>query len=493
MKWNKLIIAIFVIFICFICSIYKVNASDMYQRDEIQVIGAQVRSVGNAGIRFVASVGEYDISDIKTYGIILAYGETEEEIYIDSVVNNKEVFICETDSVDDNGYYYVTLYDIPSTQYDVNVSARAYVKDVDGNIIYGQSHISRSLDEVVVKAYQDNDRSEFVCNVYKLIEELTKVDLVYEETIVVGYNGSREIIVIPENTTSIDVSSFEGCETLQMVVLSNGLKDIQCDAFANCESLKYVKIPASLENIYDHAFINCINLEKVEFEEGLKLIDSYAFAYCVSLKEVKIPNSVEYIGCGVFESCTNLESVIIPFVGEQIDERGTIHFGHIFGASNYDVNGEYVPKSLKNVIISGGKTESIAIYSYAFKGCSSILKVELPLNLEGIGEGAFYMCSSLESLTIPFVGSDKYGYINTTFPYIFKAKNCIDWNTNFSEYVPLSLKTVIITGETKIANSSFIYCENIETIVVREGKEIVEPYAFSLCSAKIIYGDYIEE
>ena len=67
---------------------------------------------------------------------------------------------------------------------------------------------------------------------------------------------------------------------------------------------------------------------------------------------------------------------------------------------------------------------------YAFSNCSALKNVEIPKSLERIEFGVFKGCSSLESITLPFVGAAMNDTINTHFGYIFGA-NDYSKNGNF--------------------------------------------------------------
>ena len=158
----------FILILCVLCAkTFNVFASSAQTSQDIIVEGAQVRTAGKAGIRFVGNVSDYDCTNVTKYGIILAFGDAldAELIYIDAIVNDKETINAEMDSIDENGRYYVTLYDVPKSFYNQKVSARAYVVD-NNEVIYSDSYICRSLYDVVEYAFLDGNRSDFVKDVY---------------------------------------------------------------------------------------------------------------------------------------------------------------------------------------------------------------------------------------------------------------------------------------------------------------------------------------
>ena len=121
-------------------------------------------------------------------------------------------------------------------------------------------------------------------------------------------------------------------------------------------------------------------------------IGDRAFSGCTSLESITIPNSVTEIGGSAFAGCTSLASITIPFVGEKADETGVALFGYIFGAS--EVNARYVPRCLKTVTITGGKT----IGDRAFSNCGNIASITIPDSVTSIGNYAFYYCTSLTNV-----------------------------------------------------------------------------------------------
>ena len=272
-------------------------------------------------------------------------------------------------------------------------------------------------------------------------------------------------------------------------------------------------------------------------------IEEYAFSYCDHIKSIKIPRSVKKIGFSAFYECNNIESITIPFVGEQLNSLQNSFLGYIFGASTCDDNWLFVPKSLKEVIITGGKkieeyafatcislttidiSDSVyeigdsaflecfslttidipdSVYEIgdsAFLGCFSLTTIDIPDSVYEIGQSAFLGCSSLTTIDIPdsvyeigqsaFLGCSSLEKI--TLPFIGRQKE-ETLNTHFgyifgansynenSLYLPSSLKEVVIKDSIKIEKYSFFGCNYLQNIIIPSSVTTIEDFAFVNCS-----------
>jgi hypothetical protein len=107
-----------------------------------------------------------------------------------------------------------------------------------------------------------------------------------------------------------------------------------------------------------------------------------------------------------------------------------------------------IPNTISNYTVT-------AIAATAFQNKTTLTSITIPSSITSIGAGAFFGCSGLTGITLPFVGMNPAATgAAVNFGYIF-GSGSYPGGTATSQYygvyyVPSSLKTVVITGVTSI-------------------------------------------
>lgn len=109
---------------------------------------------------------------------------------------------------------------------------------------------------------------------------------------------SLNSIVIPNSVQSIGQYAFNECSNLSSVVISNSVTSIDKYAFMGCSSLKSVELPNTVADIGASAFQDCGSLENITLSNSLKQLDLSIFSGCSSIRTIKGGNNIEYLKGG---------------------------------------------------------------------------------------------------------------------------------------------------------------------------------------------------
>ncbi len=203
---------------------------------------------------------------------------------------------------------------------------------------------------------------------------------------------------------------------------------IGSDAFWGCSSLTEITIPQSVTTIGDHAFHGCSSLQSVDLNgcTNLTTMGNYAFNGCSSLSEITIPQKVTTIGHVAFDYCDSLvevynksslnitttsygltalnvyknesESKLKRYNQQGNESEDGNYIFYIDGDTKYFV--KYKGQDTEITLPTISSIDSYEIYEYAFNDNKKITSVIIPDSVTTIGDRAFAICMSLNTVTI---------------------------------------------------------------------------------------------
>jgi hypothetical protein len=239
--------------------------------------------------------------------------------------------------------------------------------------------------------------------------------------------------------------------------------EIEMGAFSGLPNLTDFSLSDKITRIHPSAFDG--SEAEIETQNGLTTFDGWILSNLDSSRtSISFPASTKGVADGVFENCTSLTSVSFPATVKSLGEDA------FSGCS-----------SLSSVTFADGGVEYIGEGCFSF--CPSITSIALPDSLNYIGFGAFeyenYFLSSLESLSIPFVGRTRNTSDSSTWylGYIFGAP--VESDPAF--FIPPSLTSVTLTACDVVPTAAFYNCLYIRFVTLYNCREI-QAYAFAGCN-----------
>ena len=205
------------------------------------------------------------------------------------------------------------------------------------------------------------------------------------------------------------------------------------------------------------------------------------------ISEVVIEDGITYIGAKSFETCYSITKVTI---GNSVTEIGTMAF------DSTQISTLVLPDSVKKV------------GEYAFARCKSLTDITFSCQLQSIGKFAFGYCEALKSVTIPasvtYIGPEAFYHCNNLIsaevsPNVKSIESKVFAECYLLENVTLgksisyigdnaffcckSLKTIDLTGVSKIYSGAFYLCAGLESVVLSSSLTEIQGSAFGNCSA----------
>ena len=357
----------------------------------------------------------------------------------------------------------------------------------------------------------------------------------------IGYRGNQTELALPASFTAYDGTeiteyglydyAFYKCSGLTSITIPAGVTGIGEYAFSSCTGLTSVYYAGDiagwcgiigLGNIMSSERTLYINGSKVEgavtVPDGVTSIPSYAFAYQTGITSVTIPDSMTSIGSYAFYGCAGLTSVYytgdvagwcgISGLDEVMSSGRTLYIdgSKVEGAVTVPDGVTSIPSyafAYQTGITSVTIPDSVtSIGSYAFRGCTAEIvwgndpviteigdyafagykgtSIVIPAGVTSIGDRAFYNCTGLTEINWNAVSVADFNSSSNVF---YNAGTTGDGITvTFGESVEK------IPARLFYVNNSS-YSPNIKSVIIGSGVTSIGDYAFSGCTAEIVWGD----
>ena len=265
-------------------------------------------------------------------------------------------------------------------------------------------------------------------------------------------------------------------DNLYSVKLPKTLTKINSNALTNLKNITELEIPASVTEVADNAANQLSKLKALTFANNSQCITigNNAFKSCYSLTGVSIPAKVTSIGLNAFYGCSSLKELTFEDGEETLSLKGS-DYSKSFKINNHsyysynpfygcNIRTLYIGRKMSyansscRLCLGNSYLQSVEFGEYAsvidaaqFAGCTNLKEVKGLENIKSIGEGAFYKCSSLESLTIP-------SNVTKIEPWAFKESGLKSMN--------------IPAGVTSLGDYAFADCPNLEKFTFSDDCEL---------------------
>ncbi len=234
-----------------------------------------------------------------------------------------------------------------------------------------------------------------------------------------------------ENSNGDLIFDFEGNTVLEKIVLPKTLEGIGPSAFAGCTNLKDIELPPSITYLGTNAFQNCSSLP-----ETLKVWAVEPPAYVETLGDSFQGSSVKTIqvpyGCEkAYKAAEGWRRYNIKAAPERVMTISGVTAGALAQSAEKQMKQQGVDESKVDTLVirtagdaaltrmediawlqqnclqataidlSEAKLEDNRVKANYFKNRTCLKKIDLPENIENIGDSAFAGCAKLETIVLP--------------------------------------------------------------------------------------------
>lgn len=352
---------------------------------------------------FTASLSEFE-------GWVDAEGEA---VVLSDITGDTAVYASYSVEFIDDAVFTYTL--ARGGYYYINGRSDAYHLGDYRNINFPVSHLGKPVCGIA-------DASDFLNSVYGRNSDILTARIPSNWTKIGNYafyNSSLESVEFAQDCVlaSIGYAAFYGTK-LTEITIPDSVTTIGVSAFSDCASLEtatfgqesgVTKFSDGSANERSSIFANCTSLTDVTLPGHLEVIGLTAFQYC-PIKTITLPASLRVIGQAAFNYCRNLQTVVIP-EDSALEEIQRAGFGWCSALRTIDL-----PATVRTISYNAFTTcealESITfgnvteIGETAFFRCYALKRVNseedgvfnIPATVRELGIGAFAMCSAMKQV-----------------------------------------------------------------------------------------------
>ena len=277
---------------------------------------------------------------------------------------------------------------------------------------------------------------------------------------------------------------------IQTVDIKTGVTSIGNWAFQEFTNLKSINIPDSVTRIGDYALAFCRNLQTINISEDNQkymvvegiLFNSDAttllrYPAGATATGYTIPDTVTSIGSGAFYGCGNLENISVS----NENQNFTVLDGVLFNRDATTLLSYPAGKTATEYTIPNGVT---SIGNGAFYSCTNLVSVSIPNSVTSIGDDAFAECDRLTDVTIPdgvtsigdgaFAKCDELTSVTIPNSVTSIGDGAFSGCTNLSVSIP--------DGVTRIGDEAFSNCYSLTSITIPKSVLCIGNRAFYNCN-----------
>ncbi|MBR3403148.1 MAG: leucine-rich repeat protein [Parasporobacterium sp.] len=296
-----------------------------------------------------------------------------------------------------------------------------------------------------------------------------------EEEILWSFDSDRKLLTIYGNGEMPDYASAEevpwssAASSAKSVLISEGVRSIGSYAFAGFTNLEEILIPASITRISAHAFDGCDMLNKALYHGSMADWENVTNLDSV-LQNIGPTCLTGTCGDGVTWSVDAESLSVLTISGNGMMDSYNSDLDALYhGTANHLPPWSVFGSVIREVRIEEGVT---GIGSGAFFGCSEVDTIFISASVRTIGKAAFAGCTRL------------YGFVVSPSNTVYKSSNGVLFSKDGSTLVAYPAyryeeKYCVPDGVTTIEEAAFAF-SNLSEVILPEGVETISPYLFYL-------------